>query len=66
MAALNANGQLKIKSLTHRTVEGTPLAHLKDGVLTISSSSPQVIASLLGQDNLTQEAESLGLKPSSH
>ncbi len=65
VAALMANGQLKMKSITHRSVEGTHLAHLKDGVLTISPRSPQVIASLLGKIDPKPEAESLGLKQSS-
>ena len=65
ITSINANGQLEMKCITHRAIEGTLLSHLKNGVLTKSPSSPAAIAAVTGMGNPKDMADSLGLKPSS-
>jgi hypothetical protein len=65
VAAVRANGQLKITSVTHRSVEGTLLSHLKESVLTMAPLNANVIAFLAGRIDPKVEAASMGLNPPS-
>jgi hypothetical protein len=63
VTALNANGQLEMKSLTLRNFEETKLSHLGAGILKKSPGSPALIASILFKESADKEAATLSLKP---
>jgi hypothetical protein len=65
VTALIASGRVKLASITYRAVEGTPLSHLNDGILTIAPMSASVIAALAGKRDANAEATILGITPPS-
>lgn len=65
VTAIMMNGKVEFKSITHKSVVRTALAHLNDGILTRSPSSPPVIAGLVGKVSADADATTLGLIPPS-
>jgi hypothetical protein len=63
VTAIQTNGQLEMKCITHRSTEGTLLSHLPDNILSRAPKNAEVIATLLGKKAPEVEAGLLGLHP---